>query len=222
MPPDSNLLRQALREGWATLTAFQNYRRAILEVLPFETFSLALLAPGPHQPHWLDVAEQREGQETLTSDEIPLPALALLAMLKRTGQPLVIEDLSAMKNPATQPLALQGLRSLAALPLLMGTDLVGGLLIGHTRPAAFPRPSVLALLPWCDDLALLLAQANLRAQVDEAQAELRRVSLRLLRAQEEQRAHLGRELHDEVGQALTALKLNLRSLVGSEAPLTAA
>jgi signal transduction histidine kinase len=218
MPADSNLLRQAVREGWGTIAAFDHYRRAISDVLPFETFSLALFSPGPDQPAWLDYAEGRKGAPTLTSPEIPQPAAALLAMLKRTGQPLAIDDLSAMKNPATLPLAAQGLRSLAVLPLMLGKDLRGGLLIGHARPSAFPRPSVMALLPWCDDLALALSQAELRAQVDEAQAELRRVSLRLLRAQEEQRAHLGRELHDEVGQALTALKLNLRSLVDVSGP----
>lgn len=41
---------------------------------------------------------------------------------------------------------------------------------------------------------------------------LRRLSNRILHAQEEERAHLSRELHDEVGQALNAISMNLGAL----------
>jgi two-component system sensor histidine kinase UhpB len=42
--------------------------------------------------------------------------------------------------------------------------------------------------------------------------ELRRLSRRLLEVQETERRNLARELHDDIGQALTALKLNLEAL----------
>jgi len=44
---------------------------------------------------------------------------------------------------------------------------------------------------------------------------LRRLSNRILRAQEEERKHISRELHDEVGQALTAISMNLAALKAS-------
>ncbi|HET9958707.1 MAG TPA: CheR family methyltransferase, partial [Polyangiaceae bacterium] len=64
------------------------------------------------------------------------------------------------------------------------------------------------------------------AQLDEANAALRREILehqraerarqelqaRLIGAQEEERAHFSRELHDEVGQQLTALMLSLKAI----------
>ncbi|PTL85135.1 histidine kinase [Vitiosangium sp. GDMCC 1.1324] len=43
----------------------------------------------------------------------------------------------------------------------------------------------------------------------EAFARLRRLTMRLEAAKEEERKHLSRELHDEFGQALTAVKINL-------------
>lgn len=46
----------------------------------------------------------------------------------------------------------------------------------------------------------------------EAGERLRALSARLLAVQEEERRHLARELHDEVGQALTAVKMTLQGL----------
>lgn len=45
-----------------------------------------------------------------------------------------------------------------------------------------------------------------------ARERLQRLSRRLLEVQESERRHLARELHDDIGQGLTALKLNLESL----------
>jgi signal transduction histidine kinase len=58
------------------------------------------------------------------------------------------------------------------------------------------------------------------ASLERSQAELRRLSQQLVQAQEEDRKYLSRELHDQVGQTLTALGMeigNLRTLRGSDA-----
>jgi PAS domain S-box-containing protein len=52
---------------------------------------------------------------------------------------------------------------------------------------------------------------ELAARVAEATAELRNVSRRLLQVQEDERRHLARELHDEIGQTLTGLQLRLQA-----------
>ncbi len=49
-------------------------------------------------------------------------------------------------------------------------------------------------------------------QLATARERLQRLSRRLLEVQEAERKHLARELHDDIGQALTALKLNLEAL----------
>jgi signal transduction histidine kinase len=57
-----------------------------------------------------------------------------------------------------------------------------------------------------------------RRQIEDTQNNLRRLSQRLVQAQELERKSLSRELHDEVGQMLTALGIelgNLESLRGS-------
>src|ERR1700687_2317762 len=48
----------------------------------------------------------------------------------------------------------------------------------------------------------------------QAEAERERYAARLLEVQEEERRLIARELHDEIGQALTAVKFNLQSVRG--------
>ncbi|MCS7314224.1 MAG: histidine kinase [Bryobacterales bacterium] len=49
-------------------------------------------------------------------------------------------------------------------------------------------------------------------RAEQAEQELRRLSQELVRAQEEERRAISRELHDEVGQMLTALRMEVRNL----------
>jgi signal transduction histidine kinase len=51
-----------------------------------------------------------------------------------------------------------------------------------------------------------------RQQIEETQNNLRRLSQRLVRAQEIERRALSRELHDEVGQMMTALGIELGNI----------
>ncbi len=53
---------------------------------------------------------------------------------------------------------------------------------------------------------------NLIEQLHEAQGQQQMLSARLMEAQENERRVIARELHDEVGQALTALKINLQTV----------
>jgi two-component system, NarL family, response regulator NreC len=56
-----------------------------------------------------------------------------------------------------------------------------------------------------------MAREELAGRVRAATIELRTLSQRLLVVQEEERRHIVRELHDEIGQALTGLKFRLAS-----------
>lgn len=54
-----------------------------------------------------------------------------------------------------------------------------------------------------------------RRALELSQERLRALSRRLLEVQEEERGRLARDLHDDIGQALTALKIQLESLARS-------
>jgi len=60
--------------------------------------------------------------------------------------------------------------------------------------------------------AIAIRNAQFYVEAQTTGSRLQVLSLRLLEVQEAERRHLARELHDEVGQALTAVKINLQML----------
>lgn len=62
------------------------------------------------------------------------------------------------------------------------------------------------------DAAIAIHQATLFEEVQEGQRRLQVLSHRLIDAQEAERKRLARELHDQIGQALTAVQISLQSL----------
>jgi signal transduction histidine kinase len=61
-----------------------------------------------------------------------------------------------------------------------------------------------------NDMAVKIAQRN--ASLQHSHDQLRSLSMRLLSIQEEERIRIAREVHDELGQALTAHKIELQQL----------
>ncbi len=54
-------------------------------------------------------------------------------------------------------------------------------------------------------------------ELERSRSQLRRLSASMVQAREDERRHIARELHDELGQRLTALKMELASLGGEAA-----
>ena len=90
----------------------------------------------------------------------------------------------------------------------------------------YDRPTILGLIGFVilSGMVIALGEANRRSDARRVAAEdeilarkraeesLREVSGRLLQLQDEERRHIGRELHDSVGQSFAAVKLGLDTL----------
>src|ERR1051326_1450635 len=72
--------------------------------------------------------------------------------------------------------------------------------------------SLVAILTTYRVMVLERRHDEQRTQIEETQKNLRRLSQRLVQAQEIERAALSRELHDEVGQMMTALGMEFGNL----------
>lgn len=101
------------------------------------------------------------------------------------------------------------------IPMLAADSLAGLLVLGHIEPDAYgERRSILA-----EGLAaqatVAIQNARLFAEVQSNQERLRQLSRQIVNAQEKERQRVSRELHDEAGQALTALKISLEMILGS-------
>ncbi len=71
-----------------------------------------------------------------------------------------------------------------------------------------------------DEIGQLASSFNdMAARVAERDASLRQLSKRMLSIQEQERVRIAREVHDELGQALTAMKIDIQQLAKSEAAL---
>lgn len=69
---------------------------------------------------------------------------------------------------------------------------------------------------------LLHEQRQAQAQLRESRDRLRELSSALQTIREEEKAHIARELHDELGQALTALKMDASAIASELDPAQAA
>jgi signal transduction histidine kinase len=119
-------------------------------------------------------------------------------------RPLPAATLQALAGGASGPLALVPLQ---CADLLLGS-LNLAMLEGHEwddRFASLARDVA-------DALAVAIRHAQLDQAVDQHRERLRDLTARLAEADEAQRRRLARDLHDQIGQKLAALGINLHAI----------
>lgn len=103
--------------------------------------------------------------------------------------------------------------ALVAVRLTRGDLVLGILAVYRLGEPGVWEVNEMALLRGMGNLAVqAITKARLFAEVLQNQDQLKTLSRRLVEVQEAERRHIARELHDEVGQVLTAVKINLQVL----------
>lgn len=103
------------------------------------------------------------------------------------------------------------LRAGMSTPLLVEGKPIGLVGVTSTR-TPFTEDDLRLLQVVADRVAPAIERGRLGETVRVGREQLKALSRRLLTAQEEERRRLAVELHDELGQVLTAVKINLASL----------
>jgi signal transduction histidine kinase len=123
---------------------------------------------------------------------------AVLEAVPRAARPLVdqLMRLFSWKQSIVAPLVVHG----QVYGLLSVTG--GGL----------TEADVPAVSAFANQAAIAIENAQLLEQVVRQRRNLERLSAQLIDAQEMERGRISRELHDEIGQALTAISINLAEM----------
>lgn len=145
--------------------------------------------------------------------EVPLSAVQPLMNLAY-GQQRLIPDVEALSidgiySPVDEQLYKAGMRTTLSVPLVTHAMTIGILAFGAVTPDAFTEEHATIAQEVADQLAIAIQQSRLFAEVQMGRQRLATLSRQLLETQENERRTIARELHDEIGQALTGLQITL-------------
>lgn len=125
------------------------------------------------------------------------------------GDPSFTADAQLETNVIGQMAHQFGVRALLAVPLRSGEQTLGAVFVCSPSKDALTEDTCKLIRGVADQVSISLRNARLARENLEAVDDLRALSKRLWTVQEAERERIARELHDEAGQAMTALKLNL-------------
>lgn len=154
--------------------------------------------------------EKVEHQEYIIAPTEGAAGLALLS-----GGVINVGDTQSDPRPSAFA-HIVGLRSLLVAPVQTSNRQLGVITLHCSRPFAFTEGDERLLTILATQAGLVIENAQLfdsqrraRLVAELQRKKLRKLTERLVSAQEEERLRISRELHDGAGQALTSLKISL-------------
>ena len=142
------------------------------------------------------------------------PAAQAERLLERIprDEALIVEEFSREAGVTPELVGPWRERSLLIARLQVEERVLGGIRVANKRSGErFTRDDARLLGLVANLAAVALQNAWLFEQVRASHERLRRLSHQLVEVQEAERRRIARELHDEIGQALTGLKLTLET-----------
>ncbi|MGQ9463767.1 MAG: GAF domain-containing protein [Candidatus Fervidibacter sp.] len=139
------------------------------------------------------------------------------------GKPLMLSNMNMenARTPFERWIIRKGFRSLIAVPVSNGEQILGVIFAASAHPDAFNRDDLTFLQTVSDHVAVALVNARLLQELREKERIRGLLLNKVVTAQEEERKRISHELHDQIGQLLTALLIQLQLLERdlSEPPL---
>lgn len=141
-------------------------------------------------------------------------ATPLFAWCSHTDQPQFIYDFAASTwRDSLVPLYTQwGYQSLACLPIKSRNEAQGMLILFSAASEPISEKKASLLMAVCNQLGIAVENHELWEELKRKEAIRAALLAKAVNAQEQERERISRELHDETGQALTALLVQLKVL----------
>jgi signal transduction histidine kinase len=170
---------------------------------------------------WIErTGRATQGPELMASSGIAKPAIQNLDLtnylLALDQEPDQLHVFGLDKSPDGDNATQKAYRSLAVVPLIFSGALIGDLRLLSTEEHFFSDDHKLMLRSYANLAAVVIQNHWLFEEVHDSNRQLHGLSQRLIKAQEEERLHLSRELHDESGQLLAGLLFELGMLERNE------
>lgn len=137
---------------------------------------------------------------------------ALYHRIETSRQPVILPNARVDPDFSTWENGLTYIRGWMGVPLVAKNEVIGYVTLDSHRVDAYGPTDAELAQAFANQAAVAIENARLFEQVSIGRRRLQSLSHRLVEVQEKERRYVARELHDEAGQALALLKLELRLL----------
>lgn len=128
-----------------------------------------------------------------------------------SGEARILDDILTCPCLSRDVLEREGLRCHASIPLKAKDRVLGIMNVASRVDRSFSEDDLRLLTSVGHQIGTAVENTRLYEEVHDKEVLRRHLLDKLMRAQEEERTRVARELHDEVGQSLTALIMALGS-----------
>jgi signal transduction histidine kinase len=207
----------ALTQSLDLATILDTLLEHLKQLVPYDSASAMVLRDGTHLVVW-------SAQGAPRWDAVPLERHAVLdtGALRPLQAMLAAQTSVRVGDTAGPPFFWrQGdgapeARSWLGVPLIAGGRAIGLYALAKHQPGFFTSEHRQLAESLAAQAAVAVQNARLYAEMGAARTRLQAVSRQLVAVQEAERARIARDLHDEIGQTLTGLKLTLA--IGARSP----
>ena len=143
----------------------------------------------------------------LSWDDIPTMSKAI-----KKGKPFTINNISDLPSESNtrKYLLKAGIKSVLGAGMFFGKKLIGLLSITSIKEyKTFTQDEMKLVQTTANQIAVAIENARLLQVVKKHTQDLKELSSQLMKVQEKERKRIAQELHDEVGQMLQSMKMNL-------------
>ena len=190
---------------------YEPFAELVRELIPFERIVITIAEPdqGVFTTAYVrgsDVADRRPGDITALASSLTEEVIRTRSGLLL--QPKSIEDLRRLFT-GPLPAFEAGFRSFLSVPLISQDKVIGVLHLVSSAPDAYTETDLNLAESVGAQISGAIANGQLYEQLETERGRLRWLTMQVVAEEEEERHRVSLELHDEAGQALTALKITL-------------